>query len=99
MTSASRGRVAVLVVVTWALLCAAVVGWGWLLIHVLGPSVDPWEDDLARSFADARTSPLGAVAAGGTFLGDTWSAGSCCCSWDPASQCGSEPYGPWSTSA
>jgi undecaprenyl-diphosphatase len=67
----STGRTAGVLVGSWLLLCAAVVGVGRLLIGPLAGSVGRVDDDLARWFADGRTPPLDTVAAVGTFLGDT----------------------------
>ena len=49
-------QVAVVVVLAWLVICALVVGWGWLLTHPLESSVDPMDDDVARWFADQRTA-------------------------------------------
>ena len=42
--------------VAWLVICALVVGWGWLLTHPLESSIDPMDDDVARWFADQRTA-------------------------------------------
>ena len=47
-------QVAVVSVVTWLVICALVVGWGWLLTHPLESAIDPTDDDVARWFADQR---------------------------------------------
>jgi membrane-associated phospholipid phosphatase len=64
-------RVAVVTVLTWLIVCALVVGWGWLLTHPLESSIDPTDDDVARWFADQRDPTLTDVANAGTFLGET----------------------------
>jgi membrane-associated phospholipid phosphatase len=64
-------RVAVVSVVTWLVICALVVGWGWLLTHPLESTIDPVDDDVARWFADQRTADLTDAANAGTFLGET----------------------------
>jgi membrane-associated phospholipid phosphatase len=64
-------RRAGIVVGTWVLLVGAVLAVGWLLTHPLESSVDPWDDDVARWFADERTGDLDRVAEVGTFLGET----------------------------
>ena len=56
---------------TWVLVLAAVVGWGWLLTHALKSSVDPWDNDVSRWFADQRSGVLDPVADVGTLLGET----------------------------
>jgi membrane-associated phospholipid phosphatase len=60
-----------LVVVWWAVIAVAVVGFGWLITHPLRSSVDPWDNDVSRWFADQRTSALDRPADVGTFLGET----------------------------
>jgi len=60
-----------IVVVTWAVILGVVVGVGWLLTHQLRSSVEPWDDDVSRWFADQRTSSLTSVSDVGTFLGET----------------------------
>ena len=65
------GRTAVLLVVAWLLILGAVLGVGWLLTHPLESSVDPWDDDVSRWFADQRSGALDGPADAGTFLGDT----------------------------
>ncbi|WP_228521087.1 phosphatase PAP2 family protein [Nocardioides islandensis] len=60
-----------LVVLAWVLICAVLVGWGWLLTHSLEKSIDPTDNDIARWFADERTSGLEPYADAGTFLGET----------------------------
>jgi undecaprenyl-diphosphatase len=62
---------AVVIVVTWLVLCALVVGWGWLLTHPLESSIQPWDDDVSRWFADQRTADLTTLADAGTFIGET----------------------------
>ena len=72
-TSSTRGWPATigLLVGIWALLCAVVVGWGWLLTQHLESSVGEVDDDVSRWFADERTSSLTDVADAGTLLGET----------------------------
>ncbi len=60
-----------LVVAAWAVIVAVVVAWGWLLTHPLQSSVDPWDNDVSRWFADQRTGTLDEPADVGTFLGET----------------------------
>ncbi len=60
-----------LIVVAWILICGVLVGWGWLLTHPLEKSIDPTDNDVARWFADERTSGLNPYADAGTFLGET----------------------------
>jgi len=69
----SRGwvRPAAAVVGAWVLVLAVVLGVGWLLTHPLEPTVDPFDDDVARWFAGERTGDLDRVADVGTFLGET----------------------------
>lgn len=62
---------AVLVLLAWAVILGVVLGIGWLLTGPLESTVDPWDDDVARWFADGRTDALGTVADAGTLLGDT----------------------------
>ncbi len=64
-------QVAVVSVVTWVIICALVVGWGWLLTHPLESAIDPTDDDVARWFADQRDPTLTDVANAGTYLGET----------------------------
>ncbi len=59
------------VVGAWALIAAAVVGVGWLLTHPLEGSVGHTDNDIARWFADQRTSSLSSLADIGTLLGET----------------------------
>jgi len=67
----SWGRTAVLVVTAWLLIVAVVVAVGWLITHPFESSVGPPDNDLARWFADQRTSSLDGVADIGTLLGET----------------------------
>jgi undecaprenyl-diphosphatase len=64
-------RVIGLAVLAWLVICALVVGWGWLLTHPLESSIEPMDDDVARWFADQRTADLTDVANFGTYLGET----------------------------
>lgn len=54
----------------FAVLCAAVVAWGWLLTHPLEAAFRG-ENDVNRWFVDQRTSGLTEIADGGTLLGET----------------------------
>jgi undecaprenyl-diphosphatase len=69
-TGRSLGRTAVVLVVGFAVLCAAVVAVGWLLTHPLRSTMRG-ENDVNRWFADERTSPLTHVADVGTLIGET----------------------------
>jgi membrane-associated phospholipid phosphatase len=69
-TGRPLGRTAVLLLVSVAVLCAAVVGVGWLLTHPLRDSLTG-ENDVNRWFADQRTASLTDVADGGTLVGET----------------------------
>jgi membrane-associated phospholipid phosphatase len=64
-------RVAAVSLVAWVVLCALILGWGWLLTHPLESAIDPADDDVARWFADQRTADLTDVADAGTYLGET----------------------------
>ncbi len=64
-------RTAVVLGVAWVVLCAAVLGIGWLLTHPLEASVGAWDDDVARAIAQRRTDSLDGVADRGTLLADT----------------------------
>ena len=64
-------RVAVVSVVAWVVICAAVVGWGWLLTHPLASSVNPTDNHIARWFAGERRASLNDYADLGTLLGET----------------------------
>jgi membrane-associated phospholipid phosphatase len=65
------GTRTVLVIVTWAVLCGLVIGWGWLLTHSLEKSIEPTDDDISRWFAAQRDPTLTDAADAGTFLGET----------------------------
>jgi undecaprenyl-diphosphatase len=58
-------------VIAWALILGAVLAVGWLITHPLQSSVDPWDNDISRWFADQRTGTLDGPADVGTILGDT----------------------------
>lgn len=60
-----------IVLAAWVVILGAVVGIGWLITHRLRGSVEPWDDDAARWFADQRTPWLTEVSDVGTLLGDT----------------------------
>jgi membrane-associated phospholipid phosphatase len=64
-------RIVGLLAATWLLLCAVVVGWGWLLTQHLESSVGAVDDDVSRWFASERTADLSSVAEVGTLLGET----------------------------
>jgi len=59
------------VLVAWTIILAVVLGVGWLITDALASSVDPWDNDTARWFADERTPELDRAADVGTFLGET----------------------------
>lgn len=67
----SLGRTVGLVLLGWVLLLGVVLALGWLVTGPLEPTVDPWDDEIARDLAAARTEPLSALAEVGTRLGDT----------------------------
>ena len=56
---------------TWVVIVLATLLLGWLLTNSWEPTVDPWDDDIERQIAAARTSDLNRVAAVCSFLGDT----------------------------
>jgi len=60
-----------ILVLAWALILAAVIGVGWLITHSLQSSVDPWDNDISRWFADQRTGSLDPLGDYGTLLGET----------------------------
>jgi undecaprenyl-diphosphatase len=65
------GATTMLVVLAWVLICAVMLGWGWLLTHPLEKSIDPTDNDIARWFAGERSADLNPYADAGTFLGET----------------------------
>jgi membrane-associated phospholipid phosphatase len=69
-TDRPAGRTVVLLVVGVVVLCAAVVGVGWLITHPLGSTMTG-ENDVNRWFADQRSPNLTDVADGGTLVGET----------------------------
>lgn len=69
--SATVAATAAAVLAAWVVILGCVLGFGWLLTGPLEPTVDPWDDSVARWLADRRTDALGAIADVGTFLGDT----------------------------
>ena len=75
MDSRSTLRTAAVLVGGFVVLCAVVVGWGWLLTHPLATSIGAGENRLARHIAEARTPTLDHVADVGTFIGETWVGG------------------------
>ena len=70
---APRGPAATagVLLVTWVVVLGAVVGFGWLITHPLQGSVNPWDNDVSRWFADQRTSTLAPFGDIGTLLGET----------------------------
>jgi undecaprenyl-diphosphatase len=70
-TPRSRTATTILIVVAWGVILGAVLGVGWLLTHPLKSSVNPWDNDAARWFADHRSSSLHTPADVGTLLGET----------------------------
>ena len=62
---------ALVLAVSWVVVCGLVVGWGRLLTHPLAGSVGVVDDDLARWFSGRRTPSLDELAEAGTFVGDT----------------------------
>ena len=64
------GRTAVVLVVAFVVLCAAVVAFGWLVTHPLRRTMRG-ENDVNRWFVVQRTGTLTDVAHGGTLLGET----------------------------
>jgi len=70
-TARARLRDAATVLLAWAILLAAVLAVGWLLTHPLASSVEPWDDDASRWFADQRDGDLTGPARAVTLLGET----------------------------
>ena len=60
-----------LLVLAWAVIAAAVVGWGWLLTQHLEGSVGVVDDDLAKAIAAERTGTLTDAAEIGMYAGET----------------------------
>jgi membrane-associated phospholipid phosphatase len=69
------GRTAWLVVGGALLICAVVVGIGWLLTHPLEHSLARHENGINRWFVDQRTPGLTTIADAGTLLGETVTGG------------------------
>ena len=69
-TGRSLGRTVAVLVVVFAVLCAAVVAVGWALTHPLATTMRG-ENDVNRWFADQRTGTLTHVADVGTVVGET----------------------------
>jgi membrane-associated phospholipid phosphatase len=69
--TSSYVRAAGVVAVVWVVTLGVVLGLGWLITNPLEPSVDPWDNDVARWFAHQRTADLSTVADVGSFLGET----------------------------
>ena len=57
--------------ITWILVLLGVLAVGWVLTHPLQSSVDPWDNDVNRWFADHRTSGLDLAADIGSKVADT----------------------------
>lgn len=55
----------------WLVLTLAVTAVGWLITHPLESTVDPWDDDIARSIADQRTPDGELLAKWGSHVADT----------------------------
>jgi len=55
----------------WVALTAAVTAVGWLITHPLESTVEPWDDDIARSIADQRTPDGEFLAKWGSHVADT----------------------------
>lgn len=55
----------------WVALTLAVCAVGWLITHPLESTVEPWDDDIARSIADQRTADGEFLAKWGSHLADT----------------------------
>jgi membrane-associated phospholipid phosphatase len=73
-TGRTLGRTVVVLVVGFVVICALVVGLGWLLTHPLADTMRH-ENGVNRWFARQRTSTLTSVADGGTLLGQTLTGG------------------------
>ncbi len=73
-TGRTLGRTVVALAVGFVVICALVVGLGWLYTHPLAGTMRH-ENGVNRWFADQRTSTLTSVADGGTLLGDTATGG------------------------
>jgi membrane-associated phospholipid phosphatase len=71
----SLGRTAWVTAGSAVLICAVVVGVGWLLTHPLQPSLTGHENAINRWFVDQRTSGLTTIADAGTLLGETVTGG------------------------
>jgi membrane-associated phospholipid phosphatase len=69
-TGRSLSRTVVLLVVGVVVVCAVVVGVGWLITHPFQHGLSG-ENDVNRWFADQRTPELTDVADGGTLVGQT----------------------------
>jgi membrane-associated phospholipid phosphatase len=60
-----------LLVLAYAAIALAVVGFGWLITHPFTRPVESVDDPVSRWFAGERTSWLDPVAEAGTLLGET----------------------------
>ena len=69
-TGRPLGRTVVLLLVGVVVVCAAVVGVGWLITHPFQHGLSG-ENDVNRWFADQRNGSLTDVADGGTLVGET----------------------------
>ncbi len=69
-TDRSLGRTVGLLLAAWVVLCAAVVGIGWLITHPLRSAMGH-ENSLNTWFVHQRTSVLTHLADAGTLLGQT----------------------------
>jgi len=67
----SRRNVVGTLGVTWVLLLLSVLAVGWLITQPFESVVDPWDDSVARWFADRRTPGLNTAAAIGSGIADT----------------------------
>jgi membrane-associated phospholipid phosphatase len=74
-TGRSLGRTAWVTGGSAVLICAVVVGVGWLLTHPLQHSLAEHENAINRWFVEQRTSGLTTVADAGTLLGETVTGG------------------------
>jgi membrane-associated phospholipid phosphatase len=69
-TGRPLGRTILVLLIGLVVICAALVGVGWLITHPLRSTMRG-ESDVNRWFADQRTADLTHVADGGTLLGQT----------------------------
>ncbi len=71
-TARGTAVAAATLLVAWAAILGVVVGFGWLITHTLKSSVNPWDNDISRWFADQRTGALAPFGDVGTFFGETY---------------------------